>query len=143
MPEQINTGVCGALTDARRRPPHRRAAGLAQALAMLCLAGVLAGGLATPVRAQPAARPVTGAAEAELLQALGQRAGISALVSDFVDRLLVDPRSRGFFDGVKPPHLKQQISDQICQLLGGGCDYDGETMKNAHAGLKLPTAELG
>jgi hemoglobin len=106
-------------------------------LATLFAIGLLV--VATPAlaQAQPTSALAAGPDEAALLQALGRREGIAALVGDLIDRSVADPRTAAFFKGVKPQHLKQQISDQLCQLLGGGCVYDGETMKNAHASLKI------
>jgi len=121
-----------------RRPLHR----LVLRLAPTVLAAGLALPAALPVQAQPAPAPVTGPEEAALLRALGDRAGLTALADDFVDRLLVDARIGRFFKEVKPKHLKQQIADQFCQLLGGGCAYDGDTMQKSHADLKIARADF-
>ncbi len=117
-----------------RRPHTVRGA---PRFAGVLLAAGLAFALPSAAQPQPAPAPITGPAEANLLQALGARDGITLLVDDFVNRLVGDARVGHFFKDVKPKHLKQQISDQICQLLGGGCVYDGETMKASHADMKV------
>lgn len=109
----------------------------ASRFAGVLLAACLAAALPCAAQAQPLPPPVTGAAEAALLQALGAHDGIALLVDDFVNRMVGDARVGHFFKDVKPKHLKQQIGDQICQLLGGGCAYDGETMKRSHADMKV------
>ena len=116
---------------------RRRTLSGAPRFASVLLAAGLAAALPCAAQPQPVPPPVTGPAEAALLQALGARGGITLLVDDFVNRLVGDTRVGHFFKDVKPKHLKQQISDQICQLLGGGCDYDGETMKTSHADMKV------
>jgi hemoglobin len=113
---------------------------LHHSLALTALACLLCAVLAPqPAHAQAAAAApiVTGPAEAALLQELGGVAGIRAFVGDFVDRMHSDARVGAFFQDVKPAYLKKQISDQFCEMLGGGCVYDGESMQKSHAGLQI------
>lgn len=108
-----------------------------------------------PTRAQVAARPAPAAVapglapgpapsapgpsadESALLQTFGQREGLQSLAADFVQRVRADARTSAFFSKVKPQHLAQQLADHFCAVLNGPCSYDGETMKNAHAGLDI------
>jgi len=112
---------------------------LALALAACVAAGLLGG---TPAAAQPVTAPATGPEEAALFQALGQREGLGQLADVFVDRLLTDPRIGHFFQGIRPDHLKKQVPDFICLQLGGGCAYDGDSMKQSHADLKISRADF-
>lgn len=82
------------------------------------------------------------AADDALFQALGGDAGITRIVDGLIDRAYVDDRIKAKFDGVKPAALKESIRKQICQLSGGPCVYDGETMKNSHAQLALTKADF-
>ena len=59
-----------------------------------------------------------------------------------VDRAAADPLIGHHFKDVKPAHLKAQLADHLCQLLGGGCVYDGETMKASHEALKVSKADF-
>jgi hemoglobin len=77
-----------------------------------------------------------------LYQALGAKPGIESLMDDFVNRLRADARIGGQFKDVKPAYLKQQLTDQICNLSGGPCAYEGESMAKAHASLKIKTADF-
>ena len=92
-----------------------------------------------PSRAPSAPGPsaVPSADESALLQTFGQREGLQNLAADFVQRARADARTSAFFSPVKPQHLAQQLADQFCAVLNGPCTYDGETMKNAHAGLDI------
>ena len=117
-----------------KRP--RNMARLARLVGLL-LSAWLATALPCAAQPQPVPAPITGPAEAALLQGLGGREGITTLVDEFVNRVMGNTQVGHFFKDVKPKHLKQQISDQICQLLGGGCVYDGETMKTSHADMKV------
>ena len=126
-------------------PGHRSQ--LPAALAALA-AATLCALAAPPLQAQPvapvSAAPGTSTAanppsadDLALLQAFGQRAGLGRLADDLVERLLVDARIGAFFKDTKPAHLKQQLADQFCAVMHGPCVYDGETMKIAHAELKI------
>ena len=71
----------------------------------------------------------------DLYRTLGEKPGITALIDDFVERLLADPRINKMFAKTKPANLKEQLRDQVCQLSGGPCKYEGDTMKAVHADL--------
>ena len=91
--------------------------------------------------------PVPGFAQeavdsAALYRAFGEKAGISALVDDFVNRMMVDPRIGHFFKNTKPANLKEQLADQFCLLGGGPCKYQGDSMKAAHADLQIRRADF-
>ena len=86
--------------------------------------------------AQPA-RP-----DDSLYRALGETPGITALMNDFVDRVVKDPRVDHFFAKTKRPNLKEQFRDQVCQLSGGPCHYEGDPMKPVHADLAIRKADF-
>ncbi len=77
-----------------------------------------------------------------LYRALGQTAGITAAMGDFVDRLKADPAIGHFFKDTSRRFLAGQLADQVCQLAGGPCVYDGETMKKSHEKLQIGSADF-
>ena len=81
-------------------------------------------------------------APAPLYQALGEKPGITALASDFVDRMKANPRIGKMFDDIKPAYLKEQLADQFCELSGGPCKYEGEEMKKSHEKLGIDKAQF-
>lgn len=84
-----------------------------------------------------AAAPAPVAATSELYIAFGERAGIAALMDDFVVRLKADPRTAPFFDKTNLPELARGLTDQLCMLSGGPCKYTGASMKKAHDDLDI------
>lgn len=76
-------------------------------------------------------------ADASAFQAFGAKPGLVRLMDDFMQRLLADPRTAPFFEKVNQAHVKQQLVDQFCELLGGPCRYDGVDMKAAHQDLEI------
>jgi hemoglobin len=88
----------------------------------------------------PAASPASAypmAPAAGLHQAFGEQAGIRALMDDFVVRLKADPRIGDQFKDTQPDNLAKQLTDQVCQLAGGPCVYQGPDMKEAHANMDV------
>lgn len=102
---------------------------------LIALAIALGAVLAPPAFAQGTAAMAT--APAGLYQALGEKPGITRLMDDFVNRVVKDPRIGGHFKDVKPAALKESLTDQICQLSGGPCKYEGADMKSAHADMDI------
>lgn len=78
-----------------------------------------------------------------LYQRLGAEPGITAVVGDFVGRVLADARINGYFmgPGVNGDRLKSCLVRQIGALTGGPQVYPGEgcrDMKEAHKGMQIP-----
>jgi hemoglobin len=82
------------------------------------------------------------AADDHLYRALGGQSGLTALMGDFVDRLKADPTIGHFFEDVSRKHLVQQLGDQVCEVAGGPCRYEGETMHKSHAELGIRPADF-
>lgn len=89
----------------------------------------------TAIATVPAAAPA--ATSSELYLAFGERAGIAALMDDFVVRLKADQRTAPFFEKTNLPELARGLTDQLCMLSGGPCKYSGATMKKAHDDLDI------
>ena len=82
----------------------------------------------------------TPPANDSVYQAWGGKAGIRAVMDDFVPRLIADPRTAPFFKDANQPHIKSQLVDQICELSGGPCKLKGPDMKKVHAGVDIDKA---
>ena len=97
--------------------------------------------LAVPALAQGIAPTstitTTSTAPAGLYQALGETAGITRLMDDFVNRVVKDPRIGDQFKDTKLSALKESLTDQICSLSGGPCKYEGADMKSVHADMDI------
>ena len=102
--------------------------------------------LTLPASAQSAPAPTPAAtapavtkdvAPPGLYQALGEKSGISRLMGDFVARVFKDPRIGDQFKDTKPEALQESLTDQICQLSGGPCVYEGADMQAVHADMDI------
>ncbi len=64
------------------------------------------------------------------------------MVDDFVGHVAADTRINALFAATDIPHLKMELVDQICQASGGPCKYTGKSMKEAHKGMGISTANF-
>src|SRR5260370_23051316 len=69
------------------------------------------------------------------------------LCHEFVANVAADARINKFFaltasDPKRMATFKGNLVDQICQAGGGPCTYAGKSMKEAHAGMGVSTADF-
>lgn len=80
--------------------------------------------------------------ESPLYDELGGAEGVASIVRGLLDRALVDPATRRSFAETKRERLEKLLVQQICQLSGGGCRYEGDDMRRVHEGLDITEAEF-
>ena len=78
----------------------------------------------------------------QLYKAFGEKAGLVALMDDFMTRLLADPRTGPHFKPANQQHVKEQLVEQLCALSGGPCVYKGADMKSSHANLEIKKSDF-
>ncbi len=77
-----------------------------------------------------------------LYERIGGHDKLYTIVSETLDQVSTDPKTKRSFEGIKMKALKESVTEQLCELTGGGCKYTGETMKKAHMDSKITTAEF-
>jgi len=80
--------------------------------------------------------------EKSLYDRLGGKPVITAVVDDFVVRIVKDSRINRFFAHTDVPLLKAKLADQICEVSGGPCKYTGKDMKTTHQGMDITNADF-
>ncbi|MDB5963975.1 MAG: globin [Polaromonas sp.] len=78
----------------------------------------------------------------QLYKDFGEKAGLVALMDDFMVRLLADPRTEPHFKPANQQRIKEQLVDQFCALGGGPCVYKGADMKSSHANLDIKKSDF-
>ena len=86
-------------------------------------------------------------AQKSLYDRLGGAKAITAVVDEFVSRCAGDKRINAFFaktaaDPKRLAAFKMNLVNQIGQAAGGTEKYTGKTMKAAHAGMGVSTADF-
>lgn len=80
--------------------------------------------------------------KATLYERIGGYEVLTNVVDETIEKVVHDPKTQRSFEGVKLKPLKESIVLQLCELSGGPCKYEGETMKNAHQDAKITEAEF-
>ena len=93
--------------------------------------------------AAPQAAPTTKS----LYDGLGGKSAITAVVDAFVTNCASDKRINVFFasvasDPARLAKFKTNLVNQICEAAGGPCKYTGQSMKEAHAGMGVSSADF-
>ena len=72
-----------------------------------------------------------------LYERLGGKAGITAVIDDFVGRCAGDARINGKFARTDIARLKANLVDQVCEATGGPCTYSGRDMHTTHHDMSV------
>jgi len=108
----------------------------------LAVAGAVMAILNFGVGVAHAQRPGVGAAPASpineaALAPYGGYRGLGMMTEKFVERVSKNPKIASFFKDAELDRLASLLTEQFCDVLGGGCRYTGKSMKEAHAGMKV------
>jgi hemoglobin len=79
--------------------------------------------------------------EKSLYERLGGKPAITAVVDDFVLRVVKDNRINRFFAHTEPGPFKARLIDQLCEASGGPCKYTGRDMNTTHQGMSITNAD--
>ena len=71
-------------------------------------------------------------ADDEMFKVFGGIEGLTALSNELVTLLTADKRVEGIFRASDLVRLKRTLTEQLCYILGGPCDYTGMNMRVAH-----------
>jgi hemoglobin len=104
------------------------------ALVCLVAAGCLVHADENPAPADPSLLPV--------YEEFGEKPGLVTLMDDLMINLVADPRTRPFFASADQKHIKMELVDQFCVILGGPCEYTGKSMKESHKKLPIDEASF-
>ena len=77
-----------------------------------------------------------------LYQDLGGEQGVAQMIDEIVLELHADPKLADLFTETDDEYFKERLNEQICMLTGGGCEYTGLDMPEAHSGMDLSAAQF-
>lgn len=98
--------------------------------------------LCSAMLAAAALHPARAAEPGTLYARLGGEPGVEHVAATLIDRVVADPRTSRSFKDSNLALVKKHLAQQLCQLSGGGCAYEGDTMRDVHAGHAITEAEL-
>lgn len=77
-----------------------------------------------------------------LYDRLGGEDGVAAIATELIERVAADPALGRSFAGTNLKRIEQHLASQLCELSGGPCRYDGDTMREVHAGHNIREGEF-
>lgn len=77
-----------------------------------------------------------------LYDQLGGKSGITKIIDSMMMHILEDQRIKAVFANANIPHLKMMLVEQVCADTGGPCTYTGESMREAHKGMNINSAQF-
>jgi len=85
---------------------------------------------------------VTSGEKASIYEAIGGLESVRVAVEQFYERVLADPELTGYFARTDLGRLKAHQRGFIAAAIGGSEIYQGRSMKDAHAQLKIQPAHF-
>lgn len=67
-----------------------------------------------------------------LYEQIGGRSVLEQIMKDSVALFKQDPRIAKYFEKTDHEVLTYHLTEQVCQLAGGGCEYLGRSMEESH-----------
>ena len=80
--------------------------------------------------------------ENSLYQQLGEREGIANVVEDLLYLIVEDERINQQFKGMDVAQFHRNLTDQLCELSGGPCDYTGREMRELHSDMAITDTQF-
>lgn len=84
----------------------------------------------------------SGKTRTSLYDDLGGASGVAGMIDEIVSELHTDPKLADLFVETDDAYFKERLNEQICNLTGGGCEYTGLSMEEAHSGMDLSHAQF-
>ncbi|MBQ0815179.1 MAG: group 1 truncated hemoglobin [Marinobacter sp.] len=73
---------------------------------------------------------------------LGERAGIANIVENLLYLIVDDERINEQFKGMDVVQFHRNLTDQLCELSGGPCEYSGREMRELHAAMGITDTQF-
>lgn len=77
-----------------------------------------------------------------LYEQIGGRPVLEQIMKDSVALFKKDPRIAKFFEETDSEVLVYHLTEQVCSLAGGGCEYLGRSMEESHKGMGVKDADF-
>ncbi len=85
---------------------------------------------------------LTAGGDESLFQRIGGMPMLQTIVDELIDEVAADPALNRSFHKVNLQRVKDLLTEQLCELAGGPCEYTGENMTLVHAGQNITEKEF-
>ena len=80
--------------------------------------------------------------EKTLFDDLGGQAGIDTIVDNFITDIQQYSAISAHFEDSNMTRFRSKISEHLCHVSGGPCEYTGDTMLQVHQGMNVNEAKF-
>ena len=80
--------------------------------------------------------------DSTLYDDIGGKKNLDKVFGLAINKIYNDPLLSVKFTGVPKKHLREKLTEQTCQLIGGPCVYSGKDMSEAHSEAVVTEAEF-
>ncbi len=77
-----------------------------------------------------------------LYQQIGGEQTVTEITDNFVYEIEYDPIILEYFAGSDIARFKEKLSEQLCMVTDGPCDYTGDSMSQVHGGMNITEAHF-
>lgn len=77
-----------------------------------------------------------------LYQEVGGEKKIEEIVNNFVREIEYDQAILPYFSGSNINRFKEKMTEQICNLTAGPCEYTGDSMAQVHSGMNITETDF-
>jgi hemoglobin len=109
---------------------------------MTLAAAVMAALIAAPHADAQTPTEIYPKTDASVFRDFGGLEGLCALMEEFERELIRNPTTRPFFANRDNTRTKQQLVQQFCDIMQGGCVYQGATMRDSHRDMGVNQAHF-
>ena len=81
-------------------------------------------------------------APSNLYRDLGEQAGITEVVDNLLFKIADNPKILHHFEGVDIDRFRNNFIIHLCELSDGPCRFEGDSMRDIHAGMNITAAEF-
>lgn len=79
---------------------------------------------------------------ATVYEGLGAEPGLAAVVDNLLERMAKDEQIVRHFQDTDIALFREGLTEHLCDVADGPCEYDGEDMKATHRGLNITQADF-
>lgn len=77
-----------------------------------------------------------------LYDALNGQSGIENIVDSFIQQIARDKQIFPYFRKASVSHFRQGFITHLCDVSGGPCQYEGDSMVDIHTGMHINEADF-
>ncbi len=75
-------------------------------------------------------------------QQMGGHTKIELIVEYFITEIEYDETMFNFFQDSNIDRFREKLTEHLCILTGGPCEYTGDTMEQVHAGMNITESDF-